>query len=454
MTKSFGKKKILLISYHFPPSVEVGGLRSLNFAKTFPSFGWEPYVLTINDRYLEKVDLERLEDIRTVKVFRTNLNPTLIQLYLKLKSKCYSMLKKEADKINEPKTSSEYSNTISRNSEKLAQRLKRYLISLLLVLPDRERNWVIPATLRALKEIRQKKIEYIFTTCPPYSVHLIGLLLKMITRVKWIADFRDPWMTTGSKRLYPTCALSIKIEKWLEKMVIEKSDMVTFNVERLKEEYKKKYNSQPPEKFVYIPNGIAPELFSRYSTLEKYNRFTLSYTGSLYVGRTPEPIFMAVKELAEEGRLDIQKIRIKLVGSCRNIDGMPTSRLVDSYGLGSAVEILETVPYSESLEIIRRSHLALLFAPNLKYQIPAKVYDYMGVGTKVLALTDEGAAADFINSTGIGKAFRSSDISGIMEFIYQSVHNQKSLVFEKDTLISEFSLKSITQRLVERLNGI
>ena len=208
-----------------------------------------------------------------------------------------------------------------------------------------------------MREIKHEKIDYIFTTCPPYSVHLIGLLLKMITGVKWIADFRDPWMTTGSKRTYPTCLLSLKIERWLEKMVIQKSDMVTFNVERLKEEYKKKYNSQPSAKFVYIPNGFDPALFSRYKSLEKYDKFTLTYTGSLYVGRTPEPIFKAVKMLVEDGRIDIQKVRIKLIGSCKNIDGAPTSRLIDYYSLEKVVETLDTVPYSDALEIVKRAIL-------------------------------------------------------------------------------------------------
>ncbi|MFZ3091272.1 MAG: glycosyltransferase family 4 protein [Nitrospirota bacterium] len=442
-------KKILLISYHFPPSAAVGGLRSLNFAKTLPFLGWSPYVLTIKEQYLDNIDKGRLEGLNGTKIFRTNLNPTILQGYLRFRS---TYRKPSEPKDMEISFASSGNGNIPAKS--MLRRFKRYLLSIFFVLPDRERNWVIPATLRALREIKHEKIDYIFTTCPPYSVHLIGLLLKMITGVKWIADFRDPWMTTGSKRTYPTCLLSLKIERWLEKMVIQKSDMVTFNVERLKEEYKKKYNSQPSAKFVYIPNGFDPALFSRYKSLEKYDKFTLTYTGSLYVGRTPEPIFKAVKMLVEDGRIDIQKVRIKLIGSCKNIDGAPTSRLIDYYSLEKVVETLDTVPYSDALEIVKKSHLALLFAPNLQFQIPAKVYDYMGVGTKVLALADEGATADFVNSTGIGRAFRSSDISGIMEFIYQSFCNQESLGFERDASISGFKIKSVTQKLTDCLNRI
>ena len=79
-------KKILLISYHFPPSAAVGGLRSLNFAKSLPSLGWSPYVLTIKEQYLDNIDKGRLEGLNGTRIFRTSLNPTILQGYLRFSS--------------------------------------------------------------------------------------------------------------------------------------------------------------------------------------------------------------------------------------------------------------------------------------------------------------------------------------------------------------------------------
>jgi hypothetical protein len=107
---------------------------------------------------------------------------------------------------------------------------------------------------------------------------------------------------------------------------------------------------------------------------EGFPTFTLSYTGALYVERSPEPIFGAVVILIWSGKVRSEQMRIKPVGHCRSIDGVPTSSLVGKYGLESVV-LRDSVPHAEAAEIIRRSPLALLFAPKLAFQIPAKVYD-------------------------------------------------------------------------------
>ena len=87
-------KKILLISYHFPPSTAVGGLRIANFAKYLPLYGWNAYVLTIKDKYLEKLDAERLNDLNVEKIYKTGQLPSVLLVYSKLKSLYYNVFKR------------------------------------------------------------------------------------------------------------------------------------------------------------------------------------------------------------------------------------------------------------------------------------------------------------------------------------------------------------------------
>ena len=143
-------------------------------------------------------------------------------------------------------------------------------------------------------------------------------------------------MTTGWKRAYPTCALSMRIEAWLERKVIEKADLLLFNVERLRNAYRERYAHVPGERFVFIPNGIAPGALEETAEAAKYERFTLSYTGTLYVGRSPEPVFEAVSRLIRKGKAAPEAIRIKLVGQCRMVDGVPTASLICQHGLESS----------------------------------------------------------------------------------------------------------------------
>lgn len=444
-------KRILLITYHFPPSREIGGLRSANFAKNLPSFGWVPIVLTIEDRYLEVADWGRAKDVEMIKVIKAGKLPTLRDAYLFIKKSGHRILKKghvAQQKAGEPDHSSKDMNS---HAETPSQRLKRYIISLFLTLPDTEKGWVIPAVSRAIQEIKREKIDCILTSCPPYSVHLVGMLVKMMTGVKWVADFRDPWMTAGVK-VFPTCALSNKIESWLERKVVQKADLVLFNTDRLKNAYRDKYMSESADKFVHIPNGIDQTVFSRLTPLRKYEKFTLSYTGSLYVDRSPEPVLKALNQLLTKGKVGSGDIKMKLVGTCHHVGDYPVSRMARDYGLGSAVELLDPVPYREALEIIRQSHLAMIFAPNQPFQIPGKVYECIGAGTKILAIAEEGATADLIHATRCGRAFHPSDIEGIRDFIFQTMTSETSIAEDHSEAASQFDAKRTTESLSDNLN--
>ena len=156
-----------------------------------------------------------------------------------------------------------------------------------------------------------------------------------------------------------------------------------------------------------------------------------------------------------EGNHNLEDIRIKLVGNCQYIDGYPIAPIIHSYGLDSVVEVIDPVPYLRSLEIVKQRHLALLFAPDQPFQIPAKAFDYIGSGTKILAVAGEGATSDLINSTGAGRVFSPTDIKGIKEFIYNSITNQESLQTGIDTNIArKFDRKLIAQNLAKHLDCI
>ena len=403
-------RNILFIAYHFPPSAAVGGQRIANFATTLRSLAWQPHVLTIADKDIERLDPARLQGLDGIPIHKARVLPTAVALAGRIWMRVRP--RRTAAAGGNP---SERPQQIGHGQNGRPGGFRRLVLSLL-VLPDWERGWCLPAILSACRAIRRQRIEWFVTSCPPYSVHLIGLAVKLLTRKRWVADFRDPWMTTGSKRLYPTSPMSMTIERWLERQVIANADLVVFNVDRLRDAYRQRYSDIDREKFVFIPNGITPR--AGLGPAQKYDVFTIAYTGSLYVGRSPEPVFAAVARLIADGRIQPDAIRVKLVGACDVINGAPTQSVIRRYGLDAVVDVQPPVPYEEAFDIIRHSHLALLLAPNLPYQIPAKVYDYLGAGTRILAIAEEGGTADLLAETAAGSAFRPEDENGIAEFIY------------------------------------
>lgn len=445
-------KKILIISYHFPPSLAVGGLRAANFARYLPSSGWQPFVLTVKDKYVDNLDPERLQGLEGIEIYKTGKLPQLMELYRLAKTFGKKILSGGQKATNKPTSVSK--KTAGEFSENTVQRLKRYFTSLFIALPDYEKTWILPATLKAIKVVRKHKIDCILTSCPPYSVHLVGLLTKMATGVDWVVDYRDPWYVASKKRMYPTCTLSRNIEGLLERQVIKRASLVLCNTKKLRDTLELAYSHVKKNGFVYIPNGISTDIFSELRNLAKYEKFTLTYTGSLYFYRTPEPIFKALKELIEEGKIAADSFKIKLVGHCEKIDGSPTSNLVSAYGLVENVEILPPVSYIKSLEIVTKSHLALLFAPDQPFQIPAKVYDYIGTGTRILALAGEGATEEIIHTTETGNVFKPDNHPELKSFLLTAINEQSPLHEDITTLaMNRFDRKKVVGDFAGHLNG-
>lgn len=445
-------KNVLLISYHFPPSSAVGGIRIVNFAKSLPQFGWNPIVLTLKDKYIEKIDLERLKDIGDIRIAKAGNIFKLSRLYLMIRDKFHS---KSWVKVRKHKSGIGSSmNWNSYQSETLHDKLKRYCLAFL-SLPDAERNWILPSTIKAIRVIRKNNINCILTSCPPYSIHIVGLLLKILTGVHWIADYRDPWMITGVKSVFQTCKLSLAIEGWIEGKVIHHADTVLVNTKNMRDAYRNRYIFEKDEKFVYLPNMIEPKNYDGFRQLEKYPEFTVSYAGSLYLGRSPEALFAAIQELQDQGDISKGKVRVKLVGNCSSVNGIPIHNLINKYGLDSTVEVSGMVPHSKSLEIIRRSHLGLLLAPDQPLQIPAKLYEYMGLGTKILAIAKGGATSDLLGSVGCGKAFDPTDIEGIKHYLLDSMRQREDNVSEGNrAAIGKFDVSAVVRTLSAELDKL
>jgi hypothetical protein len=445
-------KNVLLISYHFPPSTEVGGIRIANFAKHLPGFGWNPVVLTIKDKHIENIDAGRLADFENTRIVRVGKIFKLSKLYFAMKG----ILHMEGKGGNNPSRDSSPGTVKgdSYGSETLYRKIRRY-IQAVMALPDFERNWILPAAWAAIREVRKRKIDCILTSCPPYSSHLAGLLVKSVTGVRWIADYRDPWTISDGRSVFSTCTVTRVIEKMMEKQVIRHADTVLANTEIMAEVFKKRFVSIGTGNYVYLPNMIDLKMYDGFRRMEKYPKFTISYAGSLYVGRSPEPLFAAIRELQEEGKIEKGEILVKFAGDCATIAGIPIPAVIARYGLESSVEVNGLVPHAKALEIIRRSHLGLLLAPEQPMQIPAKVYEYMGLGTRILAIAREGATKDLMVGTGCGKAFVPSDIGGIKQYLLDSMRQREDDVSEGNrAAIGKFDVSAVVRTLTAELDKL
>ena len=440
-------RKILIASFYFPPDAAVGGLRSAKFARYLPEFGWKPYVITARDEYRDQgLDQSRLVGLEQVPITRTRRFPSFQTVFLSLRAVL------RGSKTSPPAAGAPRPVAASPASggETLTDRIKRYVASLIVLLPDPKKEWALFAAMVAVRQIRAERIGCVLTSAPPFSVHMIGLIAKLGTGVRWIADFRDPWVEMIPERTpLSRSRLSDALERWMEGTVVRRADRVLTTTDRLRQSLMRRYPALPPEKFVYLPNSIDTDRFRVSEPIEKYGPLTITYAGTLYFDRSPEPVFRAVGELLQTGRIQESDVRIKLLGHCKTMNGRETQAVAREYGLEQVVEVIPPVPYAEAVRIMQRSHLLLTIAPRRHaLVVGAKLFDYLGSGSKILALADPGATTDLVAQTNSGRSFSTADVDGLREYLGDLIVNRASRSFTNDVAaFQQLDVRHLTERL-------
>lgn len=433
-------KRILLVTHHFPPDTAVGGVRAAKFAKYLPQFGWEPVVLTVKESYYDVIDCSLSGNRRlSCPVIRCNFVRNPSHHYRKLKRLFFG--KSSIENVGSP------ANHDTSNKATL-----RDWLNALLAFPDEDTGWIPFAMLKGGKTIRRFGINSILSSGPPHSTHLLGAWLSKRARLPWIADFRDPLFLPDKSN-----HVSLKLDYKLEAFVMAHASLVLTTTERLKNELARRHPAYG-HKVYALPNGYDPDDFASVPR-QKAKRFTISYLGTLYRNRDPEPVLCAVSRLIEKGLIARNRLMLRFVGDCENAAGKPMRALIDKYSLDGNVELSPWLPRESAFEVMMQSHVLLLLAENQALMVPAKVYDYLATGADILALTEDGATADLLRSTGKGAVLLPDDhrdIERSIENSYRKFLNNKtgSDNRESDSLLKVYTRQHLTRVLVGVLEKV
>ncbi|MBN2029336.1 glycosyltransferase family 4 protein [bacterium] len=385
-------KKVLFISYYFPPMGLSGVQRSAKFVKYLPEFGWEPIVLTVKDVLYHAYDPNLLKELVKTKIIRTeSFDPLRIGLKLSFKPK--KNLKNNTD-VNHPF---------------LFHVINRHLFSWIFI-PDVKIFWIPHALKEADRILYKHHIDLIFTTSPPHSVQFIGWLLKTKQHIPWIADFRDNWRTELFER-GPT-ALHRKLDRWMATCVVSKADKVITTTEPIAIDFAQ-LTRRHQRDFFTIPNGFDQAEFSiTPKSLSDSEKWTITYCGTLYPERNPYQFLQAVGKAIHDQPDLKKKLRIQFVGSVFEIDLM---RMINRCGLNKMVEVKGYVPHQESIGYLMASDcLLLLIAKNeSKGVATGKIYEYIASGKPILALVPEGEAKKLVIKHARGIVVPPDDVDGI-----------------------------------------
>jgi glycosyltransferase involved in cell wall biosynthesis len=267
--------------------------------------------------------------------------------------------------------------------------------------------WLPRAWVACCHAIRRYRPDALLTSSPPHCVQLLGYYLQRRFKLPWVADFRDPWITGRTPKENHRFRLSWE-SRW-ERKVIARADIVVANAPLAAQWLQEAFPSYPG-KVRTILNGFDAENVTSVPAPHSSNgTLRILHTGELYAGRDPRPFLDAVQELQRNGAESLPPICVSFLG--RNDMGSRRFRAeILRRSLDTLVEVGGQVAYDEAIQAMKNSDILLLLdTPGRRIGVPAKLYEYIGVGRPILALAErDGDVAWALRQSGIRHRIASS----------------------------------------------
>ena len=390
------RKRVLVVSYYFPPSGGPGVQRILKFVKYLPEFGFDPAVLTVAGGDYPARDESLVDEIPNgVAVLRTRI-PEPYGLYRKLTGK--------------QKGSAVDVNVNRPRGQRLpaSERAAEWVRGMLFV-PDARVGWLATGLRPGIEFARRLGTDIVYSSSPPYTCALLGRAIARGAGVPWVPELRDPWTDFLSAPRRPEPARMF--DRRLERSVYRDAPRLVVAWPGIATDLEAKYPGEDTSKVRLIPNGYDPEDLEGMAPVRN-PRFTVVYTGSLYGVRNPETFLEAVGRLLVRGDMDRERVRIRFVGRC----GEEVRAMFRREEIASVVEETGYLSHAESVAELLGAHALLVVVddtPGSEHIVPGKVYEYLGARRPILAVGPEGDVARLIRSIGAGRALARSDVEGI-----------------------------------------
>ena len=423
------RRKVLIILYYWPPAGGPGVQRWLYFVRYLRDFGIEPVLFLPKKPHYPIRDntLEALipQDLTTFRSFFWE--PYML-----------------ASIFGTAKTKRLSAGIIHR---KRAGILEQFLLWVRgnLFIPDARCGWLKPALRQLPTILRDEGITTVITTGPPHSLHLIGLKMKSLVPIRWIADFRDPWTDIGYMESLYLGQRATEKHQELERQVLQGADAVITTSEHTKLAFEK-ITKKPIH---VITNGFDVQPGNG---KQPPGKFVLSHIGSLLSDRNPEALWKALVSLCQESSDFLADIQLELTGTV----SQEVLEQIKSHNLEAITNVNPYVVHSEALQLQRQAQILLLLeidAPKTVGILPGKMFEYIAASRPILAIGPKGwEASSFIEAAGCGHGFTNLQQDEIQRqiWLWYLAYKAGNLDIKPEAATS-FTRKNLTEKLVNQV---
>lgn len=338
METPFELKKVLIISPHFPPSNLAAVHRSRLFALHLVDFGWEPIILTVDEKYYEE-----------------ELDPNLMELV----PDSLRIEKVKARKITRPR-----------------------------IVGDVGLRGFFQLYKRALNIIREEKIDFLLLPIPSFYMAVLGRMIHEKSGIPYGIDYIDPWVHSfaGSEKIFSRHWLSTRIAGILEPYAVKKASLITgvaagYYLPVLDRNPHLKarvvadfmpYGGESSDHDKVNALALKPYLFDT-----KEGKFQLVYAGAM-LPNAYEPLEKMFKAIS--GNLALfQQVEFHFIGTGKRANdhnSFNIKPIAEKYGLWHSVvfEYPKRIPYMDVLVHLDAADAIFILGSTEPHYTPSKVY--------------------------------------------------------------------------------
>lgn len=423
------QKRVLIITYYWPPSGGSGVQRWLKSAKYLPEAGWEPVIFTPENPDFDLKDESLLKEIpQQLEVMKFPIWEPY-QLFSKVKGKS----KSHPGRLMEQKERGVL--------EKIAIWMRANLI-----VPDPRVFWVRPSVKFLTDLVKSGQFQAVITTGPPHSMHLIGRDLKRKTGIPWIADFRDPWSQWEFLDTLPMSSFVRRKHQKLEQSVLKEANAVLTISPTFQQDLEKLAN----RKIRLLTNGYDPaDTPLGFSPNKKEaGKLHLVYSGIIDAIRNPIPLMDAMKSEFEKFAKQIEWTFVGKVS-----EQVQNYVKADSW-LSARIQFAGYVSHQEVFGFYAKADALVLIltdTKNAQGNIPGKLFEYLATGIPVLALGDpNGDSAQILKDSGGGEVIAHTDSEGIKKRLRSLLDSSSSETKSAD--LEKYSRRNLSFQLAKILD--
>ena len=438
-------KRVLIITYYWPPTAGSGVQRWLKMSRYLPQYGWHPVIYTPENPEVGMTDESLLRDIspEAEVIKRPILEPYAVFNILTGKKKGGK------SKGNTGGTAVNPINAVGHKS--LLMRLSLWLRANVFV-PDPRFLWIRPS-VRFLKQyLREHPVDAIVSTGPPHSMHLIARALHRSTGIPWTADFRDPWTRIFYFKHLPLTRRSRKRYAAMELSVLREADHVVAVTDNMVRDFLEELGpgQQDKGKFHVIENGYDEADFTGITAAELPAGFNLVHTGLFSAEGNPRRLWKVLAELCRDLPGFGRDLHLTFAGKT----DPEILAAVREAGLGDRLTDRGYIPHHEANRLQKAADLLLLplrEEPEAAGILTGKYFEYLAAGRPIAAFGPHGSILErSLAATRTGRIFDWEEEAPLKEYL--TALYTRTLTFSPDPgAISAYTRRSLAGRYAEIL---